>query len=88
MSHASLPPAAAPVDADPDGRRPVRRALVSVYDKTGLADLATALHAAGVEIVSTGSTAATMRAAVEPVETSSTPASCRAVASSARPVLS
>ncbi len=38
--------------------RPVRRALVSVYDKTGLDELARGLHAAGVEIVSTGSTAA------------------------------
>ncbi|WP_297492470.1 bifunctional phosphoribosylaminoimidazolecarboxamide formyltransferase/IMP cyclohydrolase [Pseudonocardia sp.] len=38
-------------------RRPVRRALISVYDKAGLLDLATGLHAAGVEIVSTGSTA-------------------------------
>jgi phosphoribosylaminoimidazolecarboxamide formyltransferase/IMP cyclohydrolase len=38
--------------------RPVRRALVSVYDKTGLHDLARGLHDAGVEIVSTGSTAA------------------------------
>jgi phosphoribosylaminoimidazolecarboxamide formyltransferase/IMP cyclohydrolase len=36
---------------------PIRRALVSVYDKTGLLELATALAAAGVEIVSTGSTA-------------------------------
>ena len=36
----------------------IRRALVSVYDKTGLEDLAAGLHAAGVEIVSTGSTAA------------------------------
>jgi phosphoribosylaminoimidazolecarboxamide formyltransferase/IMP cyclohydrolase len=36
----------------------VRRALVSVYDKTGLAELAGALHEAGVAIVSTGSTAA------------------------------
>ena len=35
-----------------------RRALVSVYDKTGLDELARGLHAAGVEIVSTGSTAA------------------------------
>ncbi|GGO96901.1 bifunctional phosphoribosylaminoimidazolecarboxamide formyltransferase/IMP cyclohydrolase [Actinomyces gaoshouyii] len=42
---------------------PVRRALVSVYDKTGLVELATALAAAGVEIVSTGSTAATIAAA-------------------------
>ena len=36
-----------------DGHRPVRRALVSVYDKTGLPALATALHEAGVSIVST-----------------------------------
>ncbi len=41
-------------------RRPIRRALISVYDKTGLIDLAAGLHAAGVEIVSTGSTAKTV----------------------------
>ncbi len=41
----------------------VRRALVSVSDKTGLMSLAAALDAAGVEIVSTGSTAAAIRAA-------------------------
>ena len=39
-------------------RRPVRRALVSVYDKTGLEELARGLHEAGVALVSTGSTAA------------------------------
>ena len=38
-------------------RKAIRRALVSVYDKTGLVELATGLHAAGVELVSTGSTA-------------------------------
>ena len=38
-------------------RKPIRRALVSVYDKTGLAELAKGLHDAGVAIVSTGSTA-------------------------------
>ncbi|WP_067653226.1 bifunctional phosphoribosylaminoimidazolecarboxamide formyltransferase/IMP cyclohydrolase [Nocardia harenae] len=48
-------------------RRPIRRALVSVYDKTGLEELATALHAAGVEIVSTGSTAGRIAAAGVPV---------------------
>lgn len=42
--------------------RPIRRALISVYDKTGLVELATELSAAGVEIVSTGSTAATIGA--------------------------
>jgi phosphoribosylaminoimidazolecarboxamide formyltransferase / IMP cyclohydrolase len=50
-----------------DGRRPVRRALVSVYDKTGLDELAAALAAAGVRIVSTGSTAARIEAAGAPV---------------------
>ena len=52
-------------------RVPVRRALVSVYDKTGLVPLVQALSDAGVEIVSTGSTAATIAAAglaVTPVE--------------------
>ena len=48
-------------------RLPVRRALVSVYDKTGLVPLAHALADAGVEIVSTGSTAATIAAAGLPV---------------------
>jgi phosphoribosylaminoimidazolecarboxamide formyltransferase/IMP cyclohydrolase len=35
----------------------VRRALLSVSDKTGLIDLARALAARGVELVSTGGTA-------------------------------
>ncbi|MBA2639043.1 MAG: bifunctional phosphoribosylaminoimidazolecarboxamide formyltransferase/IMP cyclohydrolase [Nocardioidaceae bacterium] len=48
-------------------RQPVRRALVSVHDKTGLEELATALAAAGVALVSTGSTAARMEAAGVPV---------------------
>ncbi len=45
----------------------IARALISVYDKNGIAELAGALHAAGVEIVSTGSTAATIAAAGVPV---------------------
>jgi phosphoribosylaminoimidazolecarboxamide formyltransferase/IMP cyclohydrolase len=40
---------------------PVKRALVSVYDKTGLEELGRGLAEAGVEIVSTGSTAARLR---------------------------
>ncbi|WKX74272.1 bifunctional phosphoribosylaminoimidazolecarboxamide formyltransferase/IMP cyclohydrolase [Streptomyces sp. XD-27] len=48
-------------------RRPIRRALVSVYDKTGLEELARGLHAAGVQLVSTGSTAARIAAAGVPV---------------------
>jgi phosphoribosylaminoimidazolecarboxamide formyltransferase/IMP cyclohydrolase len=47
--------------------RPLKRALVSVYDKTGLDELARDLHAAGVAIVSTGSTAKTIEAAGVPV---------------------
>ncbi|MGH3711984.1 MAG: bifunctional phosphoribosylaminoimidazolecarboxamide formyltransferase/IMP cyclohydrolase [Micromonosporaceae bacterium] len=44
-------------------RTPLRRALISVYDKAGLDELARGLDAAGVAIVSTGSTAATIEAA-------------------------
>jgi phosphoribosylaminoimidazolecarboxamide formyltransferase/IMP cyclohydrolase len=50
-----------------EGRRPIRRALISVYDKSGLADLARGLHDAGVDIVSTGSTAKTIADAGVPV---------------------
>lgn len=39
-------------------RIPIKRALVSVYDKTGLDDLVRGLHDAGVELVSTGGSAA------------------------------
>ncbi|WGT46515.1 bifunctional phosphoribosylaminoimidazolecarboxamide formyltransferase/IMP cyclohydrolase [Tessaracoccus lacteus] len=46
---------------------PLRRALVSVYDKTGLVELGRDLAAAGVEIVSTGSTAARLAEAGVPV---------------------
>ena len=45
----------------------VSRAIISVYDKAGLDRLAIALHQAGVEIVSTGSTAAAITAAGVPV---------------------
>ncbi len=48
-------------------QKAIRRALVSVYDKTGLEDLAKGLHEAGVEIVSTGSTAKKIAAAGVPV---------------------
>lgn len=43
-----------------EDRKAIQRALISVYDKTGLEHLARALNDAGVEIVSTGSTAATI----------------------------
>ena len=42
---------------------PLRRALVSVYDKTGLEELGRGLAKAGIEVVSTGSTAAKLREA-------------------------
>ena len=48
-------------------RKPIRRALISVYDKSGLVDLARGLHEAGVDIVSTGSTAKTIAAEGIPV---------------------
>ncbi|MFI0511520.1 bifunctional phosphoribosylaminoimidazolecarboxamide formyltransferase/IMP cyclohydrolase [Streptomyces sp. WSLK1-5] len=48
-------------------KRPLRRALISVYDKTGLEDLARGLHEAGVDLVSTGSTAGRIAAAGVPV---------------------
>lgn len=50
-----------------DNRISISRALVSVYDKTGLDELASALSAAGVEIVSTGSTAKRIAEAGVPV---------------------
>ncbi|MGA4669240.1 bifunctional phosphoribosylaminoimidazolecarboxamide formyltransferase/IMP cyclohydrolase [Propionibacteriaceae bacterium Y1923] len=47
--------------------QPIKRALVSVYDKQGLAELGQALVAAGVEVVSTGSTAKVLAGAGVPV---------------------
>jgi len=51
--------------------RPVRRALIAVFDKDGVVDLARQLAALGIELVSSGGTAATIAAAgidVTPVE--------------------
>jgi phosphoribosylaminoimidazolecarboxamide formyltransferase/IMP cyclohydrolase len=48
-------------DPSPDpGRQPIHRALVSLFDKRGLDRLAAALAGAGVEVVSTGATAAAL----------------------------
>jgi phosphoribosylaminoimidazolecarboxamide formyltransferase/IMP cyclohydrolase len=44
-------------------RKPIRRALVSVYDKERLLELGKCLAGAGVEILSTGSTAKTLQGA-------------------------
>jgi phosphoribosylaminoimidazolecarboxamide formyltransferase/IMP cyclohydrolase len=60
----------APISNEPKRDRdaiPITRALISVSDKTGLLELAGALAGAGVEIVSTGSTAKTIADAGHPV---------------------
>ena len=64
----AIPTAHVPTEGlvNPD-QMPVKRALLSVYDKTNLVELATQLHANGVELISTGSTAATIAAAGIPV---------------------
>jgi phosphoribosylaminoimidazolecarboxamide formyltransferase/IMP cyclohydrolase len=41
--------------------RPIKRALISVFDKTGIVQFATFLQKAGVEIVSTGGTAKALK---------------------------
>ncbi len=45
----------------------IRRALISVSDKRGVVELATALHDRGIELISTGGTAAALEAAGLPV---------------------
>src|SRR5260370_33789506 len=50
-----------------EGTVPVERALVSVYDKTGLVEFVRPLAARGVEIVSTGGTAKVLRESGIPV---------------------
>ncbi len=64
----AIPTAHVPTEGlvNPD-QVPVKRALLSVYDKTNLVELATQLHTNGVELISTGSTAATIAAAGIPV---------------------
>ncbi|WP_025273471.1 bifunctional phosphoribosylaminoimidazolecarboxamide formyltransferase/IMP cyclohydrolase [Haloglycomyces albus] len=54
-------------DSPTTERKPIKRALVSVFYKDGIVDLAGSLHGSGVEIVSTGSTARTIAAAGIPV---------------------
>jgi len=57
------PPAETGSEAASDGAIRVRRALISVSDKTGVADFAKSLAALGVEILSTGGTASALREA-------------------------
>jgi len=47
---------------------PIRRALVSVSDKTGLVEFVKSLHSFGVEIISTGGTLKVLQAAKIPVK--------------------
>jgi phosphoribosylaminoimidazolecarboxamide formyltransferase / IMP cyclohydrolase len=46
---------------------PIKRALLSVFDKTGLVELAIYLHSCQVELISTGGTANAIRSAGLPV---------------------
>jgi phosphoribosylaminoimidazolecarboxamide formyltransferase/IMP cyclohydrolase len=55
--------AASGVETSESGLKPVRRALLSVTDKTGLVEFARALAGHGVELVSTGGTARALREA-------------------------
>jgi phosphoribosylaminoimidazolecarboxamide formyltransferase / IMP cyclohydrolase len=50
-----------PAAATADAWRPIRRALISVSDKRGLAGLATTLAALDIELLSTGGTAQALR---------------------------
>ncbi len=61
MSSPVSTPVSAPVSADE--QRVVRRALISVSDKTGLTELAAALAARGVEVLSTGGSALALQQA-------------------------
>jgi phosphoribosylaminoimidazolecarboxamide formyltransferase / IMP cyclohydrolase len=69
VEHRLLPSVVARLVADLGGSEPAtpRRALLSVSDKTGLADFARGLVALGFELVSTGGTATALRAAGLPV---------------------
>ncbi|MCA0400807.1 MAG: bifunctional phosphoribosylaminoimidazolecarboxamide formyltransferase/IMP cyclohydrolase [Proteobacteria bacterium] len=51
----------------PANKRPIQRALLSVFDKTGLVELARALHARGVTLISTGGSRAALADAGIPV---------------------
>ncbi|MGE5412687.1 MAG: bifunctional phosphoribosylaminoimidazolecarboxamide formyltransferase/IMP cyclohydrolase, partial [Syntrophomonadaceae bacterium] len=62
------PSVASESPAPPAPVSPVRRALLSVHDKAGIADFARGLAAVGVRLVSTGGTAAHLKDAGVPVE--------------------
>lgn len=66
-THPGFLPACMPSNATNGAALPIRRALLSVSDKTGLVDLARALAARNVELLSTGGTAKAIRDAGLPV---------------------
>lgn len=57
-----------PLASLPTHALPIKRALLSVSDKTGIVELAHALHINGTEIISTGGTAAVLKEAGLPVK--------------------
>lgn len=57
-----------PLSSLPETPLKIRRALLSVSDKTGITELASALHNAGVELISTGGTARAIKEAGLPVK--------------------
>ena len=57
-----------PLSSLPQNKLSIKRALLSVSDKTGITDLAKALNHSGVEILSTGGTANVIRDAGIPVK--------------------
>src|SRR6201997_1344133 len=59
---------AAPAFPPPPDRVPVKRALLSVSDKTGLIEMASALDELGVELISTGGTRRAIAEAGLPVK--------------------
>ena len=63
MADQATPAAGADAAARPEDAVKVRRALISVSDKTGIVDFARGLERAGVEIVSTGGTSSALREA-------------------------
>lgn len=56
-----------PLESLPEEPLKIKRALISVSDKTGITQIAKALHKQDVELISTGGTAATLRDAGLPV---------------------
>jgi phosphoribosylaminoimidazolecarboxamide formyltransferase/IMP cyclohydrolase len=67
LQQADAPLEAEPVELSADGPIPIRRALVSVYDKTGLVEFAQGLHEIGVTLLASGDTATALTDAGIPV---------------------